>query len=88
MSECLATMISGNYALAVVNELAKEGYRFNVIPTPCRIAGTGCGHCIKLPEEYIPVLINKCNQTGYKIHEIYRIVPENSRSRYVRIYPE
>ena len=87
MSECLATMISGNYALAVVNELGREGYRFMVMPTPCRIARAGCGHCIRLPEEHIPVLRNKCNQLGYAISEIYRIVPENNRSRYVRIYP-
>ena len=28
MSECLATMVSGNYAIVIVHELEREGYRF------------------------------------------------------------
>lgn len=87
MSECLATMDSGNYAHALVAELERDGYRFRVIPTPCRISRSGCGYCIKLPEEYIPVLREKSSQKGYTIREIFRVVPEDRKTQYVRIYP-
>lgn len=87
MHECLATMDSGNFAVALAHNLKTEGYDARVIPTPCRISRTGCGYCIRILENYIPVLFNKSSQMGYVIREIYRVETHNGKTKYVLIYP-
>jgi hypothetical protein len=83
---CLAILDSGNYVLSLCRAMEKKGYIFEVVSTPCAIARSGCGYCLKFPEEYSSILIEEGMANKCIIREIYRVIPEFSKNRYVKIY--
>jgi hypothetical protein len=83
---CLALFDSGNYAISLCNMLERKGYVFEVVSLPCRIAKSGCGYCMKLPVEYVDMVVEEGMAYGTPVREVYKIVPELTRNRYEKIY--
>lgn len=82
----IAIMDSGNYALKLCTILERKGYVFEVVPTPCHIARTGCGYCLKFPLEFKGLVLQEALLNKTVIREIYRIEPQLTRNNYVKIY--
>jgi hypothetical protein len=83
---CVAVLDSGNFVLSLCRALEKKGYVFEVISTPCQIAKGGCGYCLRFPEKYKDLVINEGFANLTPVREIYRVVNEVTKNRYVRIY--
>ena len=83
---CLALFDSGNYAINLCNILERKGYVFEVVSMPCHITKSGCGYCMKLPLEYIDMVVEEGKKNGTPVREVYKIVPELTRNRYEKIY--
>jgi len=82
----IAIMDSGNYALQLCSILERKGYVFEVISTPCQIAKGGCGYCLKFPLEYKDLVLQQARANGIIIREIYQVVPQVMKNKYVKIY--
>lgn len=82
----IATLDSGNYALKLCSALEKKGYVFEVVPTPCHIAKSGCGYCIKFPLEYMDVVLQEAQLNNVVIREVYKVEPQPLKNNYVKIY--
>lgn len=83
----IAIMDSGNYALQFCAILERKGYVFEVISTPCQIAKGGCGYCLRFPLEFKDLVLEQAQMSGIIVREMYRIVPQVTKNRYVKIYP-
>lgn len=84
--ECLALLDSGNLALHLCKLLENRGMYFEVVPTPCKIAHTGCGYCIRCPCEQSRKLIAEAAAAGIRIREVYRVLPGAAKHKYEKIY--
>lgn len=84
--DCIAIMDSGNYALKLCNILERKGYAFEVVSTPCQIAKGGCSYCLKLPLEYMDMVLQEAIINKIVIREIYRVEPQLMKNKYVKIY--
>lgn len=84
--KCIAILDSGNYVYKLEAELRKQGYGFEIISTPCRVAKGGCGLCLKFPEEHFEVVKMAANQNNTPIREAYRVISGFSKNKYERIY--
>ncbi|NLC68051.1 MAG: DUF3343 domain-containing protein [Clostridiaceae bacterium] len=83
---CLVMVDSGNYAFKLYNVLKSKGYHdVEVIPTPCKLAKSGCGYCIKAPLEYKDVIIKEGQGNNIRIREIYTVKTEGNTSVYEKI---
>lgn len=87
MIHALAILDSGNYAYSLCRVLEKKGYDFEIVPTPCCIAKSGCGLCIKFPLKHKEVLINEGFMNRIIVREIYKIVSNKNKKKYVKVYP-
>ena len=83
----VAIMDSGNYALQLCTILERKGYVFEVISTPCQIAKGGCGYCLRFPLEFKDLVLQQAQTSGIIIREMYRVVPQVMKNRYVKIFP-
>ncbi len=83
----IAIMDSGNYALQLCSILERKGYVFEVISTPCQIAKGGCGYCLRFPLEFKDLVLQQAQTNGIIVREMYRVVPQVMKNRYVKIYP-
>ncbi len=83
--DCLGIMESGNYVYKLCSILEKKGYVFEVVSVPCHIAKSGCGYCLKFPEEYIDLIVNEAYINKMRILEIYLIKPGFNKNKYVLI---
>ena len=84
--DCLALFDSGNYAIGLCGILERMGYVFELVSIPCRIAKTGCGYCLRFPEDYKEMVVGEGRSNGFPVREIYRIIPEFSKNAYKKIY--
>lgn len=84
--DCLAILLSGNYAFHLCKAMERKGYVFEIVSTPCQIAKEGCGYCIKLPYEYMDLVIQEGIENRMPVREIYRIIPLFTRNKYERVY--
>lgn len=82
----IAILDSGNYVLELCGILEKKGYIFEVASTPCHIAKNGCSYCLRFPLEYMNVVLHEASANNLVIREIYRMEPQLTRNRYVRVY--
>ena len=82
----IAIMDSGNYTLKLCNILEKKGYVFEVTSTPCHIAKNGCSYCMRFPLEYMDMVLQEALLNNIAIREIYRVVPQFNRNKYIRVY--
>ena len=82
----IAIMDSGNYALNLCAILERKGYVFEVAPTPCHIAKTGCGYCLKFPLQFKELVLQEALLNKIVIREMYSIEPKLMKNKYVKIY--
>lgn len=83
---CIAILDSGNYALNLLNILEKRKLFFEFTSIPCSLAKAGCGYCIKLPAEYVELLIQIGKENGLPVREVYEIIPQFLKNKYIKIY--
>lgn len=81
----VAVMTSGNFALRLADVLAKEGYFFEVIATPCKIAIGGCGYSIKFPLEFKDQLLGAAKANNIPVVSIYKVIPGITKNNYEKI---
>ncbi|MDP4092210.1 MAG: DUF3343 domain-containing protein [Bacillota bacterium] len=84
--DCLAVLISGNFAFRLCRIFESKGLIFEVVATPCQISKGGCGYCLKFPEAYKDSVIREGLANNIRVLEIYRIIPGTTHNRYERIY--
>lgn len=82
---CLGIYDSGNYAYRICTIFEKSGYVFEVVSIPCRIAKTGCGHCLKFSEEYLEMIVDESKKNKIPVREAYRIIPQLNKNKYEKI---
>ncbi|HEY9059954.1 MAG TPA: putative Se/S carrier-like protein [Pseudobacteroides sp.] len=82
--DCLGILESGNYAYKVCSILERKGYVFEVVSIPCQISKSGCGHCLKFPEEYTDVVVREAALNRTPIMEIYVIKPGYNKNKYIK----
>jgi hypothetical protein len=83
---CLAILDSGNYVFHLCRALEKKGYVFEIISTPCQIAKSGCGYCLKFPEEFKDIVLSEALTCGIHVREIYKVIQEFTKNKYEKIY--
>jgi len=83
---CIANFDSGNHAYQLCRILERKGYVFEIVATPCHIATSGCGYSMRLPIEYTELVISEGKNNGIPVREIYKIISEGFKNRYVRIF--
>ncbi|KNY29764.1 DUF3343 domain-containing protein [Pseudobacteroides cellulosolvens] len=83
--DCLGIMESGNYVYKLCSILEKKGYVFEVVSVPCHIAKSGCGYCLKFPEEYMDLVVNEAYVNKMPILEIYQVKPGFKKNKYTLI---
>lgn len=82
----IAITDSGNYTLKLCNILERKGYVFEVTSTPCHIATSGCSYCLRFPLEFKELVLQEALANNIVIREIYKVVPQITRNRYIRVY--
>lgn len=82
--DCLGILESGNYAYKVCSILERKGYVFEVVSIPCHIARSGCGHCLKFPEEYTDIVVKEAALNRTPVLEIYMIKPGFNKNKYMK----
>lgn len=82
---CLIMVDSGNYAYKLYNLVKSKGYDVEVIPTPCKLAKSGCGYCIKAPVEYKELIVKEGKENNVFISEIYIVKTEKGKNIYEKI---
>lgn len=83
--DCIALYDSGNYAYRICRVFEQKGLVFEVISTPCRVSRTGCGYCLKFPEEYLNRVVAESRAYQCPVREAFRVVASNGRNHYVNI---
>lgn len=81
----LAILDSGNYVFNLCRTLENKGYVFEVVATPCQIAKSGCGYCLKFPDEYKDLVVDEAKENGFKVREIYKITNSFAKNIYEKI---
>lgn len=82
----IAILDSGNFALKLCSILEEKGYIFEVVPTPCHIAKSGCGYCLKFPLEYKEIVLQEAILNKLVIRAIYKVEPQPMKNNYIKIY--
>lgn len=82
----IAIMDSGNYALALCRALERKGYVFEVVSTPCQLAKSGCGYCIKYPSEFTELVVREGKDIGIPVREVFNIIPYGFKNRYEKVW--
>lgn len=82
----IAIMDSGNIALNFCRILEKKGYVFEVVSTPCQIAKSGCGYCLKFPFQFMDLIIQEGKNTNTKIREIYKVTKSGLKNKYEKVW--
>lgn len=82
----IAILDSGNIALNFCRLLEKKGYVFELVSTPCQIAKSGCGYCLRFPMEFMNVIVEEGKANGIIIKEIYRIIQLGMKNRYEKVW--
>mgnify|MGYP005860593611 CR=1 FL=1 len=82
---CLAMVDSGNYAYKLYSIMRSKGYDVEVVSTPCKLAKSGCGYCIKLPLEYKDIIVKEGQENNICIREIYIVKTEGCKNAYEKI---
>ncbi|NLK68033.1 MAG: DUF3343 domain-containing protein [Clostridiaceae bacterium] len=85
MADCLAVYDSGNFAIKISRHFERMGYVFEVISLPCKISTTGCGYCLKFPEEYKDMVLCESRKLNIRIRELYRVIKGNLKNTYEKI---
>jgi hypothetical protein len=83
---CLVLFDSGNYVFNLCRILEQKGYVFEIISTPCHIAKSGCGYCLKIPEKFIELVLKEASINKTPVREIYRIIPTAYKNKYEKIF--
>ncbi len=83
--DCIAVFKTSNYVYKLDSALRKKGFKFEIVPTPCRVARGGCSLCLKFPEEYLNIVRLEAISCNTPFRVIFRIIPETERNRYERI---
>jgi hypothetical protein len=83
---CLVLFDSGNYVFNLCRILEQKGYVFEIVSTPCHIAKSGCGYCLKLPEKFSGLVLKEASINKTPVREIYRIIPTPSKNKYEKIF--
>jgi hypothetical protein len=68
---CLAILDSSNYVFSLCRALEIKGHVFEVVSTPCKLAKSGCGYCLKFPCEFQNVVIENANILNTPVRELY-----------------
>jgi hypothetical protein len=82
---CLVMVDSGNYAHKLYSIMNSKGYDVEVLPTPCNLAKSGCGYCVKISLEYKEVIIKEGQENKICIREIYIIKTKGGKNIYEKI---
>ncbi|NJD02424.1 MAG: DUF3343 domain-containing protein [Ruminiclostridium sp.] len=82
----IAILDSGNIAMNFCRLLEKKGYVFEVVSTPCQIATSGCGYCLRFPMEYLNLVIDEGKANNIYVREIYRVVRLGIKNRYEKVW--
>lgn len=82
----IAIMDSGNYVLMLCNILARKGYVFEVISTPCQIARNGCSYCLRFPLAFRELVLQEAQRNNLVIREMYSVEKQFSKNKYTKIY--
>lgn len=82
----IAILDSGNYALKLCSILARKGYVFEVVSTPCQVARNGCSYCLKFPLEFRDMVLQEALLNNIVIREIYSIEKQFNKNKYRRVY--
>ncbi|MDP4181387.1 MAG: DUF3343 domain-containing protein [Bacillota bacterium] len=82
--DCLGIFESGNYAFKICSVLERKGYVFEVVSIPCQIAKSGCGHCMKFPEEFTEMVVREAAVNNIPILELFLIKTGFSKNKYIR----
>lgn len=83
--DCLAVYDSGNYTIKMSRFFERQGLVFEVISLPCRISSQGCGYCLKFPEEYIELVLEKSREMNYPVRELYRVNKGFMKNNYEKL---
>lgn len=83
--DCLAVYDSGNYTIKMSRFFESQGLVFEVISLPCRISSQGCGYCLKFPEEYINIVLEKSREMKYPVRELFRVTKGFMKNTYERL---
>ena len=82
---CIAIMESGNFALALTRLLNDGGIQAQVVSTPCRLSGEGCGYSVKFDENDKDGIFRIANEKNIKINSVYWITKEHARQKYHKL---
>lgn len=73
MAKILAVTGSITTASRLSKELEKNGcLSSHVVHTPSSVASGGCSYAVKVPIEYMSLILNAASQTGIKLKKLYR----------------
>lgn len=84
--DCIAITDSGNFTLKLCNILARKGYVFEVISTPCQIARNGCSYCMKFPLEFRDMVLQEAILNNIAVREMYSMEKQFTKNKYTRVY--
>jgi hypothetical protein len=84
--DCIAIMDSGNFALKLYNILARKGYVFEVVSTPCQIARNGCSYCLMFPMEFKDMVLQEAALNKVAVREMYSVEKQFTKNKYSRVY--
>lgn len=82
----IAILDSGNIAMNFCRLLEKKGYVFEVVSTPCQIATSGCGYCLRFPGQFMNVVIEEGKANNIIIREIYKVIQLGMKNRYEKVW--
>jgi len=83
--DMLAILASGNYAIDIWETLKEQGYSLSVVPIPCKIAQSGCGHCLKFDKKIKDVVLRAINKKGFAIEALYEVLQTDQGITYKKI---
>jgi hypothetical protein len=83
----IAVLDSGNFALNLMSILNKKSIITEFTSLPCGIAKSGCGYCLKFSISYLKQIIKIGAENNLIIREVYEIVPQFLKNKYIKIYP-
>lgn len=82
--KCILVFASHNQAAFLYTKLIREGFKVELISTPCRIS-SGCSQSIKFREELMETVLLEAEKAGIKIVGAYKIIGENGNLEYIKI---
>ena len=83
MSPCIFICDSGNYAIKLSRELAKEGCNSEVTSTPCKLATGGCSYCVKCDCAKQETVRRVAQKHGISIRAAYEVRTELLKNNYI-----